>query len=90
MKLGTPQSTVGRKRATVASASASELRTLNSELAAPVSPCTTGEAARSCGADDAQERAGWESPPADRGWPRDRSRVSPSASLQRRAWSQIA
>jgi hypothetical protein len=45
MKLGTPHSTVGRKRATVASASASELRTLNSELAEPVNPCTTGRPA---------------------------------------------
>ena len=43
MKLGTPHSTVGRKRAIVATASASELRTLNSELAAPVSPCATAK-----------------------------------------------
>jgi hypothetical protein len=45
MKLGTPHSTVGRKRATVSTASTSELRTLNSELAAPVKPCTTGRPA---------------------------------------------
>ena len=45
MKLGTPHSTVGRSACTFASASASELRTLNSELADPVSPCTTGRPA---------------------------------------------
>ena len=42
MKLGTPHSTVGRKRSISSSASTSELRTLNSELAAPVRPCATG------------------------------------------------
>ena len=45
MKLGTPHSTVGRSACTLSIASRSELRTLSSERAEPVSPCTTGKPA---------------------------------------------